>query len=85
MGILFELLYKYVIWADFNWCDISYDSDLDTIKVYDVEEHKYIPYTKLINYMFENGMLNECFSKIELGVLKQNLPAKYKKEIDYYE
>lgn len=81
--MLFDLIMKYSTWAGFDWLKMFYDKR-DRIYCYDNEEKIHISLKSVLNYIFDNGMLNECFTKEELETLYNVVPDAFKMEVYYY-
>ena len=77
------LIYKYLSFAGFDWCQIMIDRH-GALRFYDYEEKHPISFSKVLRLMFDNGMLDECYSKYELELLFNFVPDEFKMEINFY-
>lgn len=82
---LLELLDKYATWAKYDFMLLYIDESNDTIKWKDLEENKTRTLNQAMELIFDNGMLDECYTQEELKELKMLLPfRKLKNEIKTY-
>ena len=81
--ILFNLIDKYAKWAGFDRLKMFYHRN-GRIYCYDNEEKIHIGLNSVLRYIFDNGMLNECFAKEELETLFDVVPDCYKMDVYYY-
>jgi hypothetical protein len=54
------------------------------LRIYDFEERRRISTREFLQCMFDNGMLDECYSKCELELLFNIVPDEFKMEINFY-
>ena len=81
---LWDLLSKYINWAKFDWA-LLYIDDKNNIMVKDNEYNATYDIFWFLEIMYDNGMLDECYSQEELIKLRDFIPYKeLKKEIEYY-
>lgn len=80
---IYDLIYKYSQWANFDWLWMYFDRK-GVIRFYDYEEKQPTSLTKVLRSIFDNGMLDECFSEHELEVFFDYVPDEFKMEINYY-
>ena len=81
---LFNHLWKYVEWAKFNWCSLIYNPLNQKMFAYDFEDKKVRSISYVIQCVLDNGMLDECFSQLELQSLEKVIPRRFKLEIRGY-
>ena len=80
-----NLLNKYANWAKYDYMLLYIDESNNTIKWKDLEENKTRTLNQAMELIFDNGMLNECYTQEELKELKKILPfKKLKDEIKTY-
>ena len=80
---VYYLIYKYFRFAGFDWCQVMIDKR-GALRFYDYEEKHPISFAKVLHLMFDNGMLDECYSKSELELLFNLVPDEFKIEINFY-
>lgn len=80
---VYELINKYVSWAGFDWLHIYFDK-LGRLRFHDYEERRPISFNETLRWIFENGMLDECFTQEELERLFNVVPDTYKMDVYYY-
>lgn len=82
---LIELLDKYVSWAKYDYMYLYIDEKNGRIKWKDLEENKTRTLNEAMELIFDNGMLDECYTQEELNELKNLLQLKkHKDEIKLY-
>lgn len=82
---LLNLIQKYATWAKFDYMDLYIDTASNKIRWYDMEEHTKCTLNQAFDLIFDNGMLNECYTQEELKELLNLAPTKnIKKEIKLY-
>lgn len=78
---LWNLLNKYTNWAKMDWSCLVYNNLHDKMYVYDFEDRKVRSISYLIKCVFDNGMLEECFTQDEMQEFKENIPKRFKEWI----
>lgn len=81
--MLFELMNKYLDFAQFNWCYMRQRPN-GKLYFYDLEERKYRSLSYVLRCVLDNGMLDECYTLDELLDLAWLVPLKFTKEIVDY-
>lgn len=82
---LLELLNKYRDWAKYDYMLLYIDEKSNTIRWKDLEENKTRSLNQAMELIFDNGILNECYTQEELKEIKTLLPfKKLKDEIKTY-